>query len=64
LNHRELANPHGDDPYLDQMLDEKMGDQMKMRRDDWMGAMNSREAFFHPFRSPLFKFNFDAFLIV
>jgi hypothetical protein len=36
-----------------------MGDQMKKRRDGWMGAMSYRVVFYHPFRTPLFKFYFD-----
>jgi hypothetical protein len=66
LSHHAPANLHGDDPYLVQMRDARMGDQkmtddQKMRmRDDWMGAMNYREVFYHPFRTPLFRFVFDA----
>jgi hypothetical protein len=66
LNHHELANLRGGDPYLDQMRDAKtmtMGDQKKLgdqkkRKDGWMVAMSYREVFFHPFRSPLFRFIF------
>jgi hypothetical protein len=32
--------------------------KMRMRKVDWMGAMNYREIFFHPFRTPLFRFYF------
>jgi hypothetical protein len=37
----------------------KKVDQMKKRRDGWMGAMSYRVVFYHPFRTPLFKFYFD-----
>jgi hypothetical protein len=37
----------------------KMVGQMKKRRDGWMGAMSYRVVFYHPFRTPLFKFYFD-----
>jgi hypothetical protein len=49
LNHHATANLRDDGPYLDQMRGEK--------KDGWMGAMSYREAFFHPFRTPLFKFS-------
>jgi hypothetical protein len=29
---------------------------MKKRRDGWMGAMSYRVVFYHPCRTPLFKF--------
>jgi hypothetical protein len=52
-----LVTLHGGDLYLVQMPDAMMkGEQMKKRKDGWMGAMSYREAFFHPFRTPLFKF--------
>jgi hypothetical protein len=65
LNHHGLVNLHGGDLYLDLTLDvlkkvywrdARMKKRMKKRKVDWMGAMNSREVFFHPFQTPLFKF--------
>jgi hypothetical protein len=38
------------------MDDQKKVVRMKMRRGDWMDAMNCREVFSHPFLTPLFKF--------
>jgi hypothetical protein len=66
LNHRVLVNLRGDDPYWELKQGERRDVQMKMkRRDGWMGAMICREpnlwvAAYHPFRTPLFKFVFDA----
>jgi hypothetical protein len=37
-----------------------MGDPKMTRMDGWMGAMNYRVVFYHPFRTPLFRFVFDA----
>jgi hypothetical protein len=52
LNHHAQANLRGGDPYLDQMRDAKMMDDLMKREDGWMGAMSYREAFCHPFRTP------------
>jgi hypothetical protein len=63
LNHHAPANLRGDDLYWDQMMDDRMlddqmmDDRMKKRKGDWMGAMSYRVVFYHPFRTPLFKFN-------
>jgi len=62
LNHHAQANLRGGDPYLDQMLGAKTMkmDDLKKRKDGWMGAMSYREVFFHPFRTPLFRFILSA----
>jgi hypothetical protein len=58
LNHHAPADLHGDGLYWDQMMDgQMMDDRMKKRKGDWMGAMSYRVVFYHPFRTPLFKFN-------
>jgi hypothetical protein len=54
LSHHVPVNLHGGDLYWVQMQDEMT---MKKRKDGWMGAMNYREAFYHPWRAPLFRFS-------